>query len=31
MISGQQLIVTDTAGIRHSEDEVEKEGILLAK
>jgi tRNA modification GTPase len=31
MIGGQQLIITDTAGIRHSDDLVEKEGIDLAR
>ena len=31
MIGGQQLILTDTAGIRLSDDLVEREGIELAK
>jgi len=30
-IGGYQVILTDTAGIRESQDEIEREGIKLAK
>jgi tRNA modification GTPase len=30
-LAGYPLTIADTAGIRHSEDEIEKEGVALAR